>query len=163
MLSLIKSKIKLHVNQQSGFSMVEVLIAVAIVGTGMLAYGSLSGSVMSANTKSSKKSIAITLAQDKIEELRNLTLMYQDLSSAIGEPNPVFDTSTAQWDDSPDEVLDAEGQTTGTLQFTRTWTLVQSTSNAATDADNHLFDAKVTVSWNNNGNQSVTLDSKITD
>ena len=163
MLAHFKSKIKQYFNQQSGFSIIEVLIAVAIVGTGMLAYGTLSGSIMSANTKSTKRSVAITLAQDKIEELRHLTLMYKDLSTAIGEANPVFDTSAAVWDDSPDELLDAEGQTTGVLQYTRTWTVVQSTADASTGGGSHLFDAQVKVSWNNNGDQSVTLDSKISD
>jgi type IV pilus modification protein PilV len=162
MISLIKS-IKSYLKQQSGFSMVEVLIAVAIVGTGMLAYGSLSGTIINTNANSSKKSIAITLAQDKIEELRNLTLMVQDLSTALGDTNPAFNDATAQWETSADEVLDSEGQTTGNLLYTRTWTLVQSTSNAALDADNHLFDAKVIVSWDSNGGQSVTLDSKISD
>ncbi len=163
MLEQIKLKIKWLKSEQSGFSMIEILIAVAIVGVGMLAYGSLSGSVMDANTKSSKKSIAITLAQDKIEELRHLTLMYQDLSSALSDTNPVFNTSTGQWETSADESLDAEGETTGVLQFTRSWTLVQSTSNASTGGGFHLFDAQVTVAWNNNGNHSVTLDSKISD
>ena len=169
MLSQLKFNIKSLISkQQSGFSLIEVLMAVAIVATGMLAYGSLSGSIMTANTKSTKKSIAITLAQDKIEELRNLTLMYQDLSTALNgagpvDTNPVFDTATAQWIDSADESVDAEGKATGVLQFTRTWTMTQSTTDASTGGGNHLFDAQVIVSWNNNGQQSVTLESKISD
>ena len=163
MLSQIQSNIKSLNKQQSGFSLIEVLMAVALVATGMLAYGALSGSVMNANTKSTKKSIAVTLAQDKIEELRNLTLMYRDLSTALSDANPVFNTSNAQWETSADESLDAEGQTTGVLQFTRTWTVTQSSIDASTGGGEHLFDAQVIVSWNNNGNQSVTLESKISD
>ena len=65
--------------------------------------------------------------------------------------------------DGTQGLLDTEGDTTGVLQFTRTWTIVQSTGEASTGGGFHLFDAQVIVSWNNNGNQSVTLDSKITD
>ncbi len=45
-------------------------MSVAIFSLGMLAYGVTSGSIMDKNTKSTKKSIATTIAQDQIENIK---------------------------------------------------------------------------------------------
>lgn len=161
MTAPFKSTDRMIANRESGFTFVEVLMAVTIIVMGMLAYGVLSGSLIEKNVRSTRKSIATTLAQDKIEELRNLTLEYKDLTGAIGLSNPDY---SSDWAASADEQLDSEGGNSGPLQYTRTWTVVQATGDqGSTGGGNHFFDARVTVAWVDKQSRSVVLDSRISD
>ena len=129
-----KKKLLSYITQEKGFSLTEVLMATLILTTGILAYGKTSSSVMSANTLSKKESVAATLAQDKIEEIKNNGF----------PPN---------WVDS--EVVDAEGNIGGSsTPYTRSWVV--------TNAGTNLWDVSVTVQWQNLSTKSVTLNTRIT-
>jgi hypothetical protein len=148
---------------EQGFSLIEVIMAVFLVVGGILAYGSLTGSLMEKNVRSTRDSIAITLAQDKIEELRNAVLDADDFSGAVGD-NPVLEDLV--WSvGNADENLDADGNTVGNLQYTRTWTVGQADldDTGSEGGGNHLYDVQVTVAWVDKAEREVVLNTRISD
>lgn len=57
-------------NHSKGFTLIEVLIAIAILAVGLLGMATLAGSIISYNQLAQHITTATALAQDKIEELR---------------------------------------------------------------------------------------------
>ncbi len=151
-------------SSNQGFTILEVIMAVLLVAGGLLAYGALTGSLMEKNVRNTRDSIATTLAQDKIEELRNAVLDANNFSGAMGN-NRVFDGGI--WDDlaTSEEKLDADGNTTGNLQYARTWKVEQAdlTVVGSLGGGSHLYDVEVTVKWVDKSNQEVTLNTRISD
>ncbi len=149
-----------------GFTLLEVVMAVFLVAGGLLAYGGLTGSLMEKNVHNARDSIATTLAQDKIEELRNSVLDANGFSGAMGT-NRVFDGSI--WDDLPlgatEEKLDADGNTVGNLQYIRTWQVDRPNSGdiGSEGGGGHLYDVQVTVKWVDKLEQEVTLHTRISE
>ena len=64
---------KAHLGE-GGFSILELLIVVVVLTIGLLAFGSFSGVITDRNENSRKMTIASTLAQDKLEYFKNLSL-----------------------------------------------------------------------------------------
>ncbi len=56
--------------EPQGFTLLEILIAVAILAIGLLAVASMGTIVIKSNAASNRLSIASTLVQDKLEEIR---------------------------------------------------------------------------------------------
>ena len=135
-----------------GFTLVEVLIAALIITAGLIAYIMTSGNVVGQNTQSKKESVATTLAQDKMESIRNtaLTVSLTD-ADTLDSPTESSGTWTAT---TGGEVIDAEGDTGNADSiYTRTWTIT-------TDATlTNFYTASVTVSWDTS--KTVTLDTLI--
>lgn len=69
-------------NKNRGFSLIEVLIAMAIFSIGILAVGSMQLSTSRNNTRGNITTQATMLARQKIEELKNLDR--SDLGTADG-------------------------------------------------------------------------------
>lgn len=72
---LVMSKIcgnnrMIHSASESGFSLLEVLLAITILSVGMLGTGVLSLGVVTSNKVSRDVTVATALAQDKMEEVR---------------------------------------------------------------------------------------------
>jgi type II secretory pathway pseudopilin PulG len=65
-------------NNESGSSLVENLVAIGVVGVGLAGFAALSGNISVLGDKSSQKSVAITMAQDKIETIKNLSTKTSD-------------------------------------------------------------------------------------
>lgn len=63
--------------KNSGFSLIEVLLAVAVMSFGLLALASLQNSVMRSSSNSKAQSVALSLAKDKMEDLRGYQSMTQ--------------------------------------------------------------------------------------
>jgi prepilin-type N-terminal cleavage/methylation domain-containing protein len=139
----------------SGMTLIEILIAVAIAAFGLLAYALLSGSIIEKNAESKKSTVAITLAQDKMEELKDLATRIL-LTDGDGLDSPVYDSSTNSWTPTTGgEIINAEGNTGGSSAFyTRTWTI--SIVGSAT----YFSDVAVTVTWDN-GKESKSIESLI--
>ena len=126
---------------ENGFTLIEVLVAAVILTMGMMGFGSFLGNLVSKNAMNERRSLATTLAQEKIEELKNNAIL-GILTAANGSPTIA------------DEVLDKDGNASAGGMFTRNWVI-----NAATTPKQ----INVTVSWVGNGISSVTLATLISD
>ena len=111
-----------HLNE-GGFTLVEVLIAVILIVIGLVAFGVLGGTVVDQNTYQKRSDLALTLAQQKLEDLKN-----QALSTTL--------TSANNGSDTPSIVNNA---------FSRSWTV-------ANGAAGSLATLTVTVTWADKGN-----------
>ena len=69
--------------RQSGFTILEVMIAISILAIGLLAVFSGQNMAIQGNNRANRLTEAMTLAQDKVEEL--LALPYDDVD-ATGSP-----------------------------------------------------------------------------
>lgn len=105
-----------------GFSVIEVLIAVILVVVGLVAFGNLGGSIVDQNTYQKRSDQALTLAQQKLEDLKNLAL-----SSTL--------TSSNNGSDTPSIANNA---------FSRSWTI-------ANGGAGSLATLAVTVTWSDKG------------
>jgi len=145
-----------RLQQNSGLTLIEVIIAIALASIGLLAYAVLSGSVIERNAVSKKSSVAVTLAQDTIEELKELSTRVI-LSDADTLDSPIYDSGTQIWTATAGgEAIDAQGATGGTdTQYTRSWTITP-----ISGAD-YFTNILVTVAWDNAA-RSVSLNTFIT-
>ena len=97
---------KNKMNAQSGFTLIEVMIAVVILATGILALATMQIVSIRSNAFSSEMTYATMLAQSQFEEFRNM-----DYDSVVTDTDviPASETSkgipyTVQWevhDDDP--------------------------------------------------------------
>jgi len=76
-----------------GFSLIEMLISVTILAVGLLAVAGLQITAIKGNSYGNTTSNATALAQDRIEEIRNLD--YDDIydPTAGVDPNPYIETN----------------------------------------------------------------------
>ena len=63
---------KLRDNNNNGFTLLEILIAIVLLCIGLLAMASLTVGIMGGNLFSNQLTTATTLAQDKMEDIRRL-------------------------------------------------------------------------------------------
>jgi len=73
--------------RQTGFTILEVMIAISILAIGLLAVFSGQNMAIQANNRANRLTEAMTLAQDKVEEL--LALPYDDVDvtgSPVNDP-----------------------------------------------------------------------------
>jgi type IV pilus assembly protein PilV len=121
---------------RGGFSLLEVLIAVVVVGIGFLAAASMQGTSISHNTKSGYLTSATYLAQDKIEGLRYVPFQF------------------VTTDGSPEVQIDEVGDAGGI--FTRSWAVAMDTPGTL------MRTVTVTVTWRVRGIiHSLTMTSVI--
>jgi prepilin-type N-terminal cleavage/methylation domain-containing protein len=141
-----------HLKNNSGFTLIEVLIAALVVTAGLIAYLLTSGNILGQNAQSEKESVAVTLAQDKMESIKN-TALTVSLAGADTLDSPT-ESGGAWTANAGGEVVDVEGNT-GTTDaiFTRTWSLSEDATLT------NFYTTSVTVSWDSN--ETVTLDTLI--
>jgi prepilin-type N-terminal cleavage/methylation domain-containing protein len=141
-----------RLKNNSGFTLIEVLIAALIVSAGLIAYVMTSGNIMGQNAQSKKKTLAVTLAQDKMEAIRN-TALTVSLGGADTLDSPT--ESAGVWaSNNGGEVVDVEGNT-GTTDaiYTRTWTITEDATLT------NFYTTSVTVLWD--VNKTISLDTLI--
>jgi prepilin-type N-terminal cleavage/methylation domain-containing protein len=68
-------------NMASGFTLIEILIAISILSIGLLAVASMQVSAIRGNSHARHVTEGVTLAQDKLEELLYLSYTHADLSA----------------------------------------------------------------------------------
>jgi len=71
------------ISNQKGYTLVEVLIALGILGFGLMAVATMQVTAIKTNSRASDMSQGVTLAQAKAEELMNLA--YSDISDTTGD------------------------------------------------------------------------------
>ena len=71
-----------------GFSLIELLIAVTVLAVGLLAVAGLQGTAIQGNSHGNTISQATTIAQDRIEEIRDM-----DYAAIVFNPNPNVETN----------------------------------------------------------------------
>jgi prepilin-type N-terminal cleavage/methylation domain-containing protein len=124
-------KIRCLSKQPGGFSLIEVMIAMALFSIGLLAVASLQGANVKNNTTGNITTQAAMLARAKIEELKSMDI------SAL---------TAGEYEDA--DQIDADGNAGGI--YKREWQI----ENAATD----LRRIQVSVSWNRAGqSRAVSL------
>jgi type IV pilus modification protein PilV len=91
-----------------GFSMIEVMISIVVLGFGLLALAALQTSVIRSSSETKAQTIALQLAKDKVEDLRSFMTLagYQAITSGNDELN----------DDAGD---------LGGIDFDRSWTVTR--------------------------------------
>ena len=105
-----------HLKNNSGLTLIEILVAALIVAGGMIAYGLATGNVTHQNAQSKKKSIAVTLAQDKIEFIKN-TASTVSLAGADTLDSPTESSGTWNDFDSESWTAAAESATGESARF----------------------------------------------
>ena len=122
---------KQRINNSSGFTLIEVLIASVILVFGLLAMVSFLGNLVNKNANNERKTIAVSIAEEKIEDLRNTAL-----KTNIGPgDNSVF----------PHETIP-----TAAGPFTRSWTITEDFVGLADQIT-------VLVDWDGVGNTQLTM------
>jgi prepilin-type N-terminal cleavage/methylation domain-containing protein len=120
-------------SRQQGFTFNEILVAMAIAGIGVLGYSLSTVSVIRGNRASDNYTVAVNLAQDKLEQLRGrISLNNENYCPAAGESG-----------------LNAVGGTGGI--FARCWSVGDSSLAA------NLKQIEVTVTWVDAKPRAVTL------
>lgn len=61
--------------QQGGFSLLEVLITLVVLGAGLISLAKFQGTVLQDNDIAKARSVAVQLAEQKIEELRSFRVL----------------------------------------------------------------------------------------
>lgn len=145
-----------NLKNNSGLTLIEILISVVLASVGLLAYAMLTGTVVKKNADSKRSTIAITLAQDKAEEIKDLGVGIL-LSNANGLDSPAYDSGANTWSATTGgETIDSEGNTgTSGAYYTRTWTI------SVVGSANYFTDVTVTVTWDS-GAETVSLQTLIT-
>jgi len=93
--------------------MLELMVSVGIIGMGMVMFAQFTGMSVNDKVVSSREDTAITLAQDKIEDIKNIALTIRldhGFTVDTGKVNPDY-TPSHGWASLDDEVLDEEGTT----------------------------------------------------
>jgi len=93
-----------RVKKEEGYTLVEVLIALGILGFGLMAVATMQVTAIKTNSRASDMSQGVTLAQAKVEELMNLP--YSSLSL-----KDVDDDGTDE--DANDDGIDDDGDNFG--------------------------------------------------
>jgi len=131
--------------RQSGFTILELLIAISVLVVGLLGVASMQVSGIRGNYVSSSTTMALTLAEDKMEEL--LALEYDDTDlqdSATGNNGDLTTTATVDHD----ETIDESGHAITGGRFHRIW----SVRDEDTGAGRRLSETKSKLCISNSGN-----------
>ena len=115
-------------NNNKGFTLIEVLVAITILSVGLLGTAALITGIIRGNQVSNRVSTATTLAQDKMEDIKSEG--YDDVGD-IGDPD------------------ENENPVTGYSEFRR----VTSIQGVGTPAVSGLKSISVTVYWNSDNSQ----------
>jgi len=120
-------------SNENGFTLIEILMAIAVISIGLLALAALQTTAISGNARAKKHSMASLLAQDQIETYKNMP--YDSIPSAPASENG---TTLSPWG-----------------IFTRTTTVLDNTPIAGAKTIN------VSVSWQDNVPRSVVFQTII--
>jgi len=124
------------IGSENGFTFVELLITLVLISVGIFSFISVLNSTLENNNNNDKKTKAVNLATEGLEDLKN-----QAISNAL-----VNGTTT-------ENNVDEQG-VSGNGPFTRTSVITDGGSDS-------LSTLTVTVSWSSETTRSVTLSTKL--
>ena len=131
-----------------GFTLIEVLIAIVLLSIGFLAFSQMRGKIIFTNTNNMEKTVATTLAQDRLESIKNYMVIGAILSTANGLDSPTF--AGGLWTANVGgENLDADGSA-GT-RYNRTWTISPDGTTI------NLYTITTTTSWDAGTRSSILV------
>jgi len=159
-----------RVKKEEGYTLVEVLVALGILGFGLLAVATMQVTAIKVNARASDLSQGVTLAQAKVEELMNLPYDHADLSdkSPFNGTNQDLLPATADGegdgvDDDEDnfgldDTTGADGSESNGGRYTIYWNVAIDEPVSASKT------VRVIVVWTERGkNKRVSLDFVKTD
>lgn len=147
-----------------GFSMIEVLIAVVVLGFGLMALAALQTSIIRSSSETKAQTVALQLAKDKVEDLRSFQTLagYQALTSGNDTATESAVTYTRTW------TVTRFGFQPSVGAFAAIATLTGATPAAdaggvAFTANNEYKRVAVSVTWTdaNGTNQSIGIEDAI--
>ena len=124
--------------KEKGFTLIELMIAMVVLGIGILALIQMQVAAMSGNSSANQMTVATTLAQDQIERLKSLSYFDAALTDAnVGNngalmtpPNEAsFDHTNADNpnpDNNPNPINETGGNT-GLTRYRRFWNIADNT------------------------------------
>jgi prepilin-type N-terminal cleavage/methylation domain-containing protein len=115
-------------HSQTGFSMVEVMVAILLLTVGLLALAKMQTQAVASNSYGNKLTEATFLAQDKMEELRLLNECYLEVIakpelSWTAADQDVVDNYNSQLTDSVDNWIETDGPDPDTVPDQFSWQL----------------------------------------
>ena len=136
----MREKSNIIINEQKGFTIIEVLVAISILTVGLLAVASMQVSAIRGNHMSDNVTIAVALAEEKMEQLLNLDYGDTDLKDSVTGNNA--NLSSILSIDHEESNIDETGAAGG--HFRRIWNIADSTP----ITNNKTI--TVIVTWQNN-------------
>jgi len=96
---LRQAKCGRQAHRQSGFTLIEIMIAMFVLAVGLLGAAGVATTVINGNALSKKITTATTLAQDKMEELKGTT--YSSIASDSDTQESIYTRTWTASSDSP--------------------------------------------------------------
>lgn len=164
---------KMKLNKQSGSILIEALIAVIVLGIGIVAIAKLQGSFIKEGSNSQSRNVALQLAQRKIDDLRTFNAV-----GGTSFPSSVWPTTITNYSQIQDDLGGVIAYTTtatvvGNTEYNMFWDVINyqlpnASSAPVVLADGNISDSSykavtVTVGWTNmeGGTEQVELTSYI--
>lgn len=152
-MNLAKPNKEINTKEDSGFTMIEVLIAMGIFAIGFLAVGEMQIKALTTTNSARRTTEAMAVAEDRVEQLRALPFYldnsYDTPSELNSTGNPHIDDVagpfTACWivsNDVPIDHYDAGVITVGTLTRSKTIRVWVTPDNNANDVQADIVFAK---------------------
>jgi prepilin-type N-terminal cleavage/methylation domain-containing protein len=162
-----KRGLKMILKRNEGLTLIEVLAAVAILSFGLLAVATMQGSSIKGNSQAIGTTEAITLAQDKVEELMRLPYTHADLTDTDTDGTDQDADDDGADDDGDNFGLDDTVDGGGTVIADRSETIGRYTlywNIAVSEPIANVKMIRIIVAWSDRGAQkNATVDFMKTD
>ncbi|MFW5450455.1 MAG: prepilin-type N-terminal cleavage/methylation domain-containing protein, partial [Methylophagaceae bacterium] len=166
-------------NKNRGFSLIEVMVALLVLALGILGISKLQGTLIKNSSDANQRSVAMTLAQKKVDDLKSFVHLDADLDNDPSTPDATWDPTDPLDEQSYAFIADNAGgtitsgnMTVGNYAYALSWEAspyfyassgVNPTSTAGASIVSQFKQVEVTVAWNDETGtaQSVVLETVV--